>query len=72
MEPWGETIFVKLAARHWALWEAPGLAAARTAIIGVCAIAALSGLFFLRADDDVRHLQSLSPISSGRRRKSSA
>jgi predicted exporter len=53
--------FVKLAAHHWALWEAPGLIAARAAIVSVCAVAALTGLFFLRADDDVRHLQSLSP-----------
>lgn len=52
--------FVTLAAHHWTLWESPALRTARIAIVCACAGAALAGAFFLRADDDVRHLQSLS------------
>ncbi|HEX3675572.1 MAG TPA: hypothetical protein VHU87_14975 [Rhizomicrobium sp.] len=53
--------FVGLAQHHWTLWESPRLLRARVAIIAVCALAAFIGVFFLKADDDVRHLQSLSP-----------
>ena len=53
--------FVALAGRHWALWEDARLRLARFAIVIACAVLGLAGLFLLRADDDVRHLQSLSP-----------
>jgi predicted exporter len=53
--------FLKLSALHWALWEAPTLKRARLAMIFLCIAAAASGAFFLKADDDVRHMQSLSP-----------
>jgi predicted exporter len=53
--------FVALAAHHWALWERPGLWAARAAIAAMCLASGLAGALVLRTDDDVRHLQSLSP-----------
>ena len=59
--PKGDRRFVDLASRHWQFWESPSLRNARLAVIAACTAAALLGLFFLRADDDVRHLQSLSP-----------
>jgi predicted exporter len=52
--------FVALASKHWTLWEAPSLQGARLAIVGFCIVAAAAGMLFLRSDDDVRHLQSLS------------
>lgn len=51
---------LKLSAMHWALWESPALRWARFSIVALCVIAAAIGAFFLRADDDVRHMQSLS------------
>jgi predicted exporter len=53
--------FVDLAARHWLLWQAPTLRLARFAIMGVCILLGVIGVFRLHMDDDVRHLQSLSP-----------
>lgn len=53
--------FLKLSALHWALWDSPTLKWTRLALILACIGAAASGTFFLRADDDVRHMQSLSP-----------
>ncbi|HWY14480.1 MAG TPA: hypothetical protein VNX86_04980 [Rhizomicrobium sp.] len=53
--------FVALAARHWVLWEKPGLWPARAAIAALCLASGLAGLLVLHTDDDVRHLQSLSP-----------
>jgi predicted exporter len=41
------------------LWENPGLRAVRISICVLCAALAVAGLFRLRADDDVHHLQSL-------------
>ena len=54
-------IFLKLAAGHWFFWEAPALRWARIAIVAGCGVGALAGAFVLRTDDDVRHMQSLSP-----------
>lgn len=51
--------FVRLAAHHWALWENPRLRTARISICVLCAALAIAGLFRLKADDDVHHLQSL-------------
>jgi predicted exporter len=59
--PSGDRRFVDLASRHWQFWELPTFHRARIAAIVTCVAAALLGLFFLRTDDDVRHLQSLSP-----------
>jgi predicted exporter len=52
---------VDLAAKHWLLWESPALRYARSGIVGLCVLLAAIGACMLRADDDVRHLQSLSP-----------
>lgn len=52
---------IRLARAHWTLWEAPHLRFVRIAILAACAIGATAGFFFLEVDDDVRHLQSLSP-----------
>ncbi|MGD0144008.1 MAG: hypothetical protein ABSC92_12680 [Rhizomicrobium sp.] len=57
--PQADNKFVFFAARHWALWEDPGLRSARIVIVALCAALAVAGLFRLRTDDDVRHLQSL-------------
>jgi predicted exporter len=59
--PTGDGRFLKLAGYHWMLWERPSLRSLRRSIFGICAVGALAGLFFLKTDDDVRHLQSLSP-----------
>jgi predicted exporter len=56
----GRTI-VALAAYHWRLWEAPSLRWPRFGLIFVCVAIAGIGCFRFRTDDDVRHLQSLSP-----------
>jgi predicted exporter len=53
--------FVALAAKHWQLWESPDFRYARIAILTGCIALGLVGVFMLHADDDVRHLQSLSP-----------
>jgi len=45
---------------HWKLWEAPALKTARLSIIALCLVCAACGAFLLKADDDVRHMQSLS------------
>ncbi len=52
---------LKLSAMHWSLWETASLRWARLSIILLCIAAAAIGAFYLRADDDVRHMQSLSP-----------
>jgi predicted exporter len=57
--PRADNRFVRFAARHWALWEDPGLRSTRIAIVVLCAALAAAGLFRLRTDDDVRHLQPL-------------
>jgi predicted exporter len=57
--PRANNTFVLFAARHWALWENPSLRWARIVIVVACAALATGGLFYLRTDDDVRHLQSL-------------
>jgi predicted exporter len=57
--PRADNRFVLLAARHWALWEDPGLRSTRIIIVVLCVVLAAGGLFRLRTDDDVRHLQSL-------------
>jgi predicted exporter len=51
---------LELSALHWRLWEEPRFKWIRIATILLCAIAAGVGAFFLKADDDVRHMQSLS------------
>jgi predicted exporter len=56
----GRTI-VALAAHHWRLWEAPSLRWTRLGLIFFCVAVAAVGSFRFRTDDDVRHLQSLSP-----------
>ena len=53
--------FVRLAGKHWALWESPRLLPLRAALILLCAAAAIAGAMKLTVDDDVHHLQSLSP-----------
>jgi predicted exporter len=57
--PRAENAFVRLAARHWALWEAPNLRAQRITLIVLCLALASAGLPRFKTDDDVRHLQSL-------------
>ena len=57
--PRADSRTVRLAGKHWALWEAPRLRAARIAVIGICAAAGIAGLFVLKADDNVHHLQSM-------------
>jgi predicted exporter len=52
--------FVAFAARHWVLWEKPGLWPARAVIAALCVASGLAGMLVLHTDDDVRHLQSLS------------
>lgn len=52
---------LKFSAFHWALWEKRKLRGTRLSIIGLCLAAAASGALFLRTDDDVRNMQSLSP-----------
>ncbi|HEX4081048.1 MAG TPA: hypothetical protein VHX61_19465 [Rhizomicrobium sp.] len=53
--------FVALAAQHWLLWQKPALRLARLAIAAACVAAAFAGLLAFRVDDNVRHLESLSP-----------
>jgi predicted exporter len=52
---------VDAAGRHWRLWEAPRWRLARWAVLAALSLLGVSGAFALRVDDDVRHLQSLSP-----------
>jgi predicted exporter len=47
---------------HWWLWQAPGAIVLRAGLILGCAALAAVGAYQFRVDDDVRHLQSLSPV----------
>lgn len=51
--------FLRAAARHWRLWEAPRHGVLRVAILALCIAGTIGGFLRLKADDDVRHLQSL-------------
>jgi predicted exporter len=55
--------FVRIAAKHWALWEAKGKMAVGLRVIFILALAALTvgGIAKFQTDDDVHHFQSLSP-----------
>ena len=55
--------FVRIAAAHWALWEAKSKFAIGVRCILILALAAmaLGGFAKLSVDDDVHHFQSLSP-----------
>lgn len=48
-------------ARYWDFWEAPAARLPRRLVLLALLAAGLAGSFVLHADDDVRHLQSLSP-----------
>lgn len=52
---------VDVVGRHWSFWEAPRWRAARWGIVTACVLLAVAGALVLHVDDDVRHLQSLSP-----------
>ena len=56
----GRTL-LRLSARLWRFWEAPGLRGVRAALLLAAAMAGTAGLWRLHADDDVRRLQALSP-----------
>jgi predicted exporter len=47
--------------RHWHFWQAPRWRAARWGVVAACALLGVAGVLVLHVDDDVRHLQSLSP-----------
>jgi predicted exporter len=47
--------------RHWHFWEAPRWRFARWAMLAALLLLGVSGALVLQVDDDVRHLQSLSP-----------
>jgi predicted exporter len=55
--------FVRIAAKHWALWDAKGTLAVGLRVILIVALAALTagGIAKFQTDDDVHHFQSLSP-----------
>ena len=55
------TRLLRLCSFHWKLWQAPALQRVRILIVSVCCLAAFAGLFKFTVDDDVHHLQSLSP-----------
>jgi predicted exporter len=52
---------VGAAGRHWAFWEAPRWRFARWTVVAACVLLGAAGAAVLHVDDDVRHLQSLSP-----------
>ncbi len=52
---------VTLADGHWRFWESPSLRWARLAMMLALGATALAGSLRLQTNDDVRHLQSLSP-----------
>lgn len=52
---------IALADGHWRLWESPSLRWARIALVMILGAGAFVGSRQLETNDDVRHLQSLSP-----------
>jgi predicted exporter len=55
------TRLVSLAGLHWKLWEGRASLWLRFLLVGACIAAAAAGSLRFKFDDDVRHLQSLSP-----------
>jgi predicted exporter len=55
------TALVALAGRHWRFWQAPAWRWGRAAIGLACLALGIAGALALEIDDDVRHLQSVSP-----------
>jgi predicted exporter len=55
------TWLMALARQHWLLWEARSYVFVRTALVLGCIALGVLGSRSFRVDDDVRHLQSLSP-----------
>ncbi len=56
---------VALAGQHWRFWQAPGWRWGRAIVVLACLVLGASGALALQIDDDVRHLQSLSPRLRG-------
>lgn len=52
---------LRLGALHWSLWQSSRARIVRIAIVLFCLAAAVVGFAALKVDDDVRHMQSLSP-----------
>lgn len=52
---------VAAAGLHWRFWQAPGWRWGRIVVVLVCVALGTAGALVVRVDDDVRHLQSLSP-----------
>jgi predicted exporter len=53
---------VAAAGQHWRFWQAPGSRWARLVAVLVCLCLGIAGAAAVEVDDDVRHLQSLSPL----------
>jgi predicted exporter len=60
-EPNPSSRFVRVAGKHWTLWESPYMRPARYLLVILGCIVAFAGAARLRVDDDVHHLQSLPP-----------